>query len=102
MKVTSKVIVNALREIYFDVDYIANCRRMNDALQRIAARHKHVKFLRLKATEASQTLSHRALPAFLVYKAGQLVNDSSVDVVKQYFDGDVNFSDETVEWMLAT
>ena len=88
--------------IHIFEDYIRACSRMNDILQRVASRQSHIKFLTLKATEASQTLSHKALPAFLVYKAGKLVNDSTVNVVKSYFDGDENFSDENVEWMLAT
>jgi hypothetical protein len=82
-------------------DYIQACRRMNAVLDQVAAKHTHVKVLKLVATEASQTLSHRALPAFLVYRDQELVADSAVGVNEHTFGND-NFGVADVEWFLAS
>jgi thiol-disulfide isomerase/thioredoxin len=82
-------------------DYIQACRRMNAVLDQVAAKHTHVKVIKLVATEASQTLSHRALPAFLVYRDQELVADSAVGVNEHTFGND-NFGVADVEWFLAS
>jgi len=75
-------------------DYLESCRKMNLVLDQLAQRQPHIKILKLKATEASQTLSHRALPAFLVYKNKEIVNDSSIAVdAKQFENGVFGVSD---------
>ena len=81
-------------------DYLLACQRMNKILTNLAARYSHVKFLALQATEADQTLSHRVLPAFLVYKAGKIQGRAAVDTVKTELQND-NFTEDDVEWMLA-
>lgn len=86
--------------IHLYEDYILTCSRMNDILKTLASRHSHIKFLKLKATEADQTLTHRALPAFLVYKNKKLVKDSSIDIVKSEFQGNEKFTAEDVEYLL--
>ncbi len=87
--------------IHIFEDYLLACQRMNRALQVMAERYKHVKFLRLKATEADQTLSHSALPAFLVYKAGKLTGTAAVNAVKNEFQNE-QFTVEDVEWLLVS
>lgn len=82
-------------------NYIAACRHMNDALEQVAQRHPHVKICKLIATEASQTLSHRALPAFLVYRDKEIVADSSVSVDENEF-GTAHFGVQEVEYFLAS
>ncbi|GBG33219.1 Phosducin-like protein [Hondaea fermentalgiana] len=75
-------------------EYIAACRKMNQVLEQLAQKQSHVKICKLVATEADQTLSHRALPAFLVYRAGEIVNDSSVAINENEFgSGDFGLSD---------
>uniref|UniRef100_A0A7S3PR85 Phosducin domain-containing protein n=1 Tax=Aplanochytrium stocchinoi TaxID=215587 RepID=A0A7S3PR85_9STRA len=81
-------------------DYINACRRMNDILDRLASKHPFIKFIKLKATDADQTLSHSALPAFMVYVNGQLVNEAGVNVVNTEIGNDL-FTDTDVEWLLA-
>ena len=81
-------------------DYLLACQRMNKILTSLAARFPHVMFLKLKATEADQTLSHSTLPAFLVYKGGKLVGRAAVDTTKTEFQNE-NFSEEDVEYLLA-
>jgi hypothetical protein len=56
----------------------------------------------LEATEADQELTHSALPAFMVYKAGELTNEPGVNVVRTELDGNEKFVDADVEWLLAT
>mmetsp|Transcript_19100 Transcript_19100/g.48297 ORF Transcript_19100/g.48297 Transcript_19100/m.48297 type:complete len:366 (-) Transcript_19100:68-1165(-) len=82
-------------------EYIAACRKMNTVLDQFAAKHPHVKVLKLVATDASQTLSHRALPAFLVYKDKELVSDSAIGVNEHEF-GTGDFGVPDVEWFLST
>lgn len=75
-------------------DYIAACRKMNIVLEQLAQKQSHVKILKLVATDADQTLSHRALPAFLVYKGGEMVNDSAVAINENEFgSGEFGLSD---------
>jgi len=81
-------------------EYIAACRRMNSVLDQLAAKHPYLKILKLVATEASQTLSHRALPAFLVYKDKEMVNESSVGVNEHEFGG--TFDVPEVEFFLSS
>ena len=82
-------------------EYLFACRRMNEVLASLASRYPHVKFLKLRATEADQTLSHSVLPAFLVYRGGKLCGSASINTSKSDL-ADGNFSEEDVEWMLAT
>mmetsp|Transcript_5429 Transcript_5429/g.8409 ORF Transcript_5429/g.8409 Transcript_5429/m.8409 type:complete len:345 (+) Transcript_5429:279-1313(+) len=81
-------------------EYINACKRMNTILDQFAAKHPHVKVLKLIATDAKQTLSHRALPAFLVYRNQELVSESSVAVHESEF-GTTDFGLEEVEWFFT-
>jgi len=82
-------------------DYLSACRRMNSILSVLADRYPHVYFLKLLATEADQTLSHRTLPAFLVYKGGKRCGNASVNAVKTEFHNEL-FTEDDVEWFLAS
>ncbi len=66
-----------------------------------ATKHPHVKVLKLIASEASHTLSHRSLPAFLVYKNKELVADSSV-AIDGYAFGNSSFCLHDVEIFLCS
>lgn len=83
--------------IHLFEDYLLACERMNTILDDLASRFPHVQFLKLRATDADQLLSHKSLPAFLVYRAGNLVSDA---VVNFGLDTD-KFTAEDVEYMLA-
>jgi hypothetical protein len=82
-------------------DYLSACTRMNAILSILAERYPHVLFLKLLATEADQTLSHKSLPAFLVYKGGKRCGDAAVNAVKTELHNDL-FTAEDVEWLLAS
>jgi hypothetical protein len=82
-------------------DYFLSCRRMNTILTSLAGRYPHVKFLKLLATEADQTLSHSLLPAFLVYRGGKLVGNATINATKNDFANEM-FTEEDVEWFLIT
>ena len=91
----SYVVVHVFEE------YIPACQRLNNVFDIIARRYPHVRFIGFVATEGSQTLSHKALPAILVYRAGALVNRASADLVGNILDSH-KFTAEDVEWMLAS
>jgi hypothetical protein len=82
-------------------DYLSACERMNNILSVLAARYPHVKFLKLKVTEADPSLSHSVLPAFLVYKGGNLVGRASINTDLTEFKND-RFTEDDVEWLLVT
>ena len=69
-------------------EYIRTCRHMNELLNVFAAKHRHVKILKILASEASQTMSHKFLPAFLVYQDKQLVKDSCLNIDRNLFDNE--------------
>lgn len=81
-------------------DYILSCKRMNLILDHFASKHKHVKVLKLLASEASHTLSNRCLPAFLVYKNKQMVNECSIGLDERSF-GKKNFDLNDLEILLT-
>mmetsp|Transcript_13722 Transcript_13722/g.16629 ORF Transcript_13722/g.16629 Transcript_13722/m.16629 type:complete len:326 (-) Transcript_13722:138-1115(-) len=81
-------------------DYLASCRRINELIDRLAQKHPFIKFLKLKATEADQTLSHKALPAFMVYKNGNMVNEAGIKVERREANEKVSESD--LEWLFAS
>ncbi|CAK9030862.1 Phosducin-like protein (PHLP) [Durusdinium trenchii] len=82
-------------------EYIVACQRMNKILEEVAMRHPYLKICKLVATEASQTLSHRALPAFIVYKGQELVNEAGVGVNENEF-GTGHFTASEVEFFFAS
>lgn len=87
--------------IHLYEDYLIRCERMNHILKVLAERYPHVMFLKLRATEADQTLSHSVLPAFLVYKAGQLTGDASINASESEFQNE-KFSEEDVEFFFVS
>ena len=86
--------------IHLYEDYILSCERMNKVLQVLASRYPHINFLKLKATEADQTLSHKALPAFLVYRGGKLAGNVAINTAKTELHNE-KFTEEDVEFLLV-
>jgi len=81
-------------------EYINSCKRLNGVFDELAAKFPHVKFLKMEATDASQTLSHRALPAILVYRCAELVHEAT-ERVPSYL-GTEDFTATEIEWLLAS
>jgi hypothetical protein len=55
-------------------EFVAGCRVTNKLLEPLARKNPHVKFLRIRATEANKDFDHVALPALLIYMDGELQN----------------------------
>lgn len=87
--------------IHIYEDYLLACQRMNKILASLASRYPHVNFLMLKATEADQTLSHSVLPAFLVYKGGNLAGHAAIKAERTEFQNE-KFNEDDVEFFLAS
>lgn len=86
--------------IHLYEDYILTCQRMNSVFDILASRYPHVKFLKLKATEADQTLSHSLLPGIMVYKNQALLGNASSNVPLKELKTE-KFTTEDVEWLLC-
>jgi hypothetical protein len=55
-------------------EFVPGCRVTNKLLEPLARKHPHVKFLRIRSTEANEDFDHVALPALLIYMDGELQN----------------------------
>ncbi|KAK9761287.1 hypothetical protein K7432_013928 [Basidiobolus ranarum] len=73
------------------------CKRMNECLDRIAARYVHAKFLKIPSVEADPDFDPIALPAILAYKNGTLVANL-IRVTEELGD---RFDEEAVEALLV-
>eukprot|EP00753_Platysulcus_tardus_P008138 PLAT15659.1.p1 GENE.PLAT15659.1~~PLAT15659.1.p1 ORF type:complete len:301 (-),score=108.87 PLAT15659.1:113-991(-) len=71
---------------YLFEKFVPDCRKVGGMMDDLARRAQHTKFLRIRASEAKDTFDHIALPAFLVYRAGELV--ATMLRVTDEFDGD--------------
>eukprot|EP00924_Labyrinthula_sp_SR-Ha-C_P008063 snap_masked-scaffold_11-processed-gene-1.16-mRNA-1 protein AED:1.00 eAED:1.00 QI:0/0/0/0/1/1/2/0/300 len=85
-------------------EYIRACGKLDLLMKQAqhfvsnSQKEPNVIFVKLNATEADPTLTHLALPALLVYKGGELVNEASMKLedtlFKKHPEGPENFSVE--------
>lgn len=73
----TKIIHSEPAEIYIIIhvyeNHLESCTRLNLALENVAKQFKHVKFIRVRSSEAMANFKEIGLPAFLVYKGGEMV-----------------------------
>jgi phosducin len=56
-------------------NHLESCTRINLALEKIAPRFPHTRFLRIKCGEAMPEFRDSGLPTFLIYRGGDMIAD---------------------------
>merc|ERR1711907_578997 len=78
-------------------DYIPECKLLNECWRELARRHKHIKFVKIRATDANAEYPDSALPTQLVYRMGVVVDRA---VAFKTHGGDP-FTPDGLEWLYA-
>eukprot|EP00658_Telonema_sp_P-2_P001914 TRINITY_DN1070_c0_g1_i10.p1 TRINITY_DN1070_c0_g1~~TRINITY_DN1070_c0_g1_i10.p1 ORF type:complete len:188 (+),score=64.29 TRINITY_DN1070_c0_g1_i10:136-699(+) len=78
-------------------DYIPECKLLNECWRELARRHKHIKFVCIRSTDANADFPDSALPTQLVYLNG-IVADRTVGFKSH---GGDPFTPDGLEWLYA-
>lgn len=100
VEITNETDPRSFVVVHVFEEYIPACQRLNNIFDILARRYRHVRFIGFVATSASQTLSHKSLPAMMVYRAGTLVNRATAELVDAVLESH-KFTAEDIEGILA-
>lgn len=78
-------------------DYIPECKLLNECWKELAYRHKHIKFVKIRSTDANADYPDSALPTTLVYLGGVVI-DRAVGFKTH---GGDPFTPDGLEWLYA-
>lgn len=90
---TSRVVSVSLPHVCSESD----CNILDKFLQEVAAKHRAVKFCKIRAQEAIHNFPSHKCPTILVYKGGHIVKQ----IEKLGVFGGPKISAKSIEWVLA-